>query len=170
MTIPGATDEQRLPICPIYMDYCATTPVDPRVVDKMIPYLREQFGNPASRSHAYGWEAEAAVEEAREQRRRAGRTADPREIIWTSGATEVEQPRDQGRGALLQEQGQAPHHGQDRAQGRARHRARTRARRLRSHVSRRQGRRPDRPRASSRRRSARTRSWSRSCWSTTRSA
>ncbi|ANB73239.1 IscS subfamily cysteine desulfurase [Paraburkholderia phytofirmans] len=72
---------------PIYMDYSATTPVDPRVVDKMIPYLREQFGNPASRSHAYGWDAERAVEEARENVA-ALVNADPREIIWTSGATE----------------------------------------------------------------------------------
>jgi cysteine desulfurase len=72
---------------PIYMDYSATTPVDPRVADKMIPYLREQFGNPASRSHAYGWEAEEAVEEARsEVAKLVG--ADPREIVWTSGATE----------------------------------------------------------------------------------
>jgi cysteine desulfurase len=69
------------------MDYSATTPVDPRVVDKMIPYLREQFGNPASRSHSYGWEAERAVEEAREHVA-ALVNADPREIIWTSGATE----------------------------------------------------------------------------------
>ncbi|MFC5427662.1 IscS subfamily cysteine desulfurase [Paraburkholderia denitrificans] len=76
-----------IPHLPIYMDYSATTPVDPRVVDKMIPYLREQFGNPASRSHAYGWAAERAVEEAREQVA-ALVNADPREIIWTSGATE----------------------------------------------------------------------------------
>jgi cysteine desulfurase len=69
------------------MDYSATTPVDPRVVDKMIPYLREQFGNPASRSHSYGWTAERAVEEARENVA-ALVNADPREIIWTSGATE----------------------------------------------------------------------------------
>ncbi|ALD90187.1 IscS subfamily cysteine desulfurase [Cupriavidus gilardii] len=75
------------PHFPIYMDYSATTPVDPRVADKMIPYLREQFGNPASRSHAYGWEAEKAVEEAREQVA-ALVGADPREIVWTSGATE----------------------------------------------------------------------------------
>lgn len=76
-----------IPHLPIYMDYSATTPVDPRVVDKMIPYLREQFGNPASRSHAYGWDAERAVEEAREQVAALVK-ADPREIIWTSGATE----------------------------------------------------------------------------------
>ncbi|WP_340525110.1 IscS subfamily cysteine desulfurase [Cupriavidus necator] len=75
------------PHFPIYMDYSATTPVDPRVADKMIPYLREQFGNPASRSHAYGWEAERAVEESREQVA-ALVGADPREIVWTSGATE----------------------------------------------------------------------------------
>lgn len=75
------------PHFPIYMDYSATTPVDPRVADKMIPYLREQFGNPASRSHAYGWSAEQAVEEARGHVA-ALVGADPREIIWTSGATE----------------------------------------------------------------------------------
>lgn len=75
------------PHLPIYMDYGATTPVDPRVVDAMIPWLREHFGNPASRSHAYGWEAEAAVEQAREQVA-ALINADPREIVWTSGATE----------------------------------------------------------------------------------
>ena len=75
------------PHFPIYMDYGATTPCDPRVVDAMIPWLREHFGNPASRSHAWGWEAEEAVEKAR------GHVADlvgadPREIVWTSGATE----------------------------------------------------------------------------------
>lgn len=75
------------PHFPIYMDYGATTPCDPRVVDAMIPWLREHFGNPASRSHAWGWEAEEAVETAR------GHVAeligaDPREIVWTSGATE----------------------------------------------------------------------------------
>jgi cysteine desulfurase len=75
------------PHFPIYMDYGATTPVDPRVVDVMVPWLREHFGNPASRSHAWGWEAEEAVEKAREQVA-ALIGADPREIVWTSGATE----------------------------------------------------------------------------------
>ena len=73
---------------PIYLDYSATTPVDPRVADKMIPYLREQFGNPASRSHAYGWEAEKAVEDARGEVA-ALVNCDPRELVWTSGATEA---------------------------------------------------------------------------------
>ncbi len=72
---------------PIYLDYSATTPVDPRVAAKLIPYLSEHFGNPASRSHAYGWETEKAVEEAREHVA-ALINADPKEIVWTSGATE----------------------------------------------------------------------------------
>ena len=76
-----------MPKLPIYLDYSATTPVDPRVAAKMIPYLTEQFGNPASRSHAYGWDAEKAVEQAREEVA-ALVNADPREIVWTSGATE----------------------------------------------------------------------------------
>ena len=75
------------PHFPIYLDYGATTPVDGRVVDAMIPWLREHFGNPASRSHAWGWEAEEAVEQARDHvADLIG--ADPREIVWTSGATE----------------------------------------------------------------------------------
>ena len=75
------------PHFPIYLDYSSTNPCDPRVVDAIVPWLREHFGNPASRSHAWGWEAEAAVETAREQvADLIG--ADPREIVWTSGATE----------------------------------------------------------------------------------
>jgi cysteine desulfurase len=72
---------------PIYLDYSATTPVDPRVAKKMVPFLFDRFGNPASRSHSYGWDAEEAVELAREQvAQLVG--ADPKEIVWTSGATE----------------------------------------------------------------------------------
>jgi cysteine desulfurase len=80
-------DSLKAPHFPIYMDYSATTPIDPRVADKMIPYLREQFGNAASRSHMYGWTAEKAIEEARGHVA-ALVNADSREIIWTSGATE----------------------------------------------------------------------------------
>jgi cysteine desulfurase len=72
---------------PIYLDYSATTPVDPRVAAKMIPYLTESFGNPASRSHAYGWTAEEAVEAARDEVAKLV-NCDAKEIVWTSGATE----------------------------------------------------------------------------------
>jgi len=72
---------------PIYLDYSATTPVDPRVAEKMIPWLTEHFGNPASRSHPYGWEAEQAVENARAEVAKLV-NCDPKEIVWTSGATE----------------------------------------------------------------------------------
>ncbi|QJR14402.1 IscS subfamily cysteine desulfurase [Usitatibacter palustris] len=72
---------------PIYLDYSATTPVDPRVAAKMIPWLTEHFGNPASRSHSFGWEAEEAVEQARLEVAKLV-NCDPKEIVWTSGATE----------------------------------------------------------------------------------
>jgi cysteine desulfurase len=89
---------------PIYFDYSATTPVDPRVVDKMIPFLREAFGNPASRSHAYGWHAEEAVEQARED------VADlvgceAKELVWTSGATESINLAVKGAARFYQERG-----------------------------------------------------------------
>ena len=72
---------------PVYLDYSATTPVDPRVADKMIPYLTEHFGNPASRSHSFGWHTEAAVEQARKDVA-ALVNCDAKELVWTSGATE----------------------------------------------------------------------------------
>jgi cysteine desulfurase len=89
---------------PIYMDYSSTTPVDPRVVEKMLPYLTGQFGNPASRSHSYGWEAEKGVEEAREHVA-ALVNADPREIVWTSGATEGNNLAIKGAAHFYQDKG-----------------------------------------------------------------
>lgn len=89
---------------PIYLDYSATTPVDPRVVDKMVPWLYENFGNPASRSHALGWEAEEAVELAREEVAKLV-NADPREIVWTSGATESDNLAIKGAANFYAERG-----------------------------------------------------------------
>lgn len=89
---------------PVYLDYSATTPVDPRVVDKMVPWLYESFGNPASRSHSYGWDAEAAVEQARADVA-ALVNADPREIVWTSGATESNNLAIKGATAFYQARG-----------------------------------------------------------------
>jgi cysteine desulfurase len=89
---------------PIYLDYSATTPVDPRVVEKMVPWLYENFGNPASRSHSIGWEAEDAVERAREEVAKLV-NADPREIIWTSGATESDNLAIKGAANFYAERG-----------------------------------------------------------------
>jgi cysteine desulfurase len=89
---------------PIYLDYSATTPVDERVGDKMIPYLTQHFGNPASRSHAYGWEAEKAVDEAR-QHVAALVNCDPKEIVWTSGATESDNLAIKGAAHFYAERG-----------------------------------------------------------------
>ena len=111
---------------PIYLDYSATTPVDPRVAEKMIPYLTEHFGNPASRSHAFGWEAEEAVEEAREQVA-ALVHCDPKELVWTSGATESINLALKGAAHFYKDKGKHLDHGEDRAQGDARHHARARA-------------------------------------------
>ena len=92
------------PHFPVYLDYGATTPVDPRVVDAMIPWLREHFGNAASRSHAWGWEAEAAIEQAHGHVA-ALINADPREIVWTSGATESDNLALKGAAHFYQSKG-----------------------------------------------------------------
>jgi cysteine desulfurase len=105
---------------PIYLDYAATTPVDPRVVQKMVPYLVENFGNPASAATAYGWAAEEAVEIAREQVA-ALIGADPREIVWTSGATESNNLAIKGAALFYQAKGKHLITLEDRAQGGARH-------------------------------------------------
>ena len=89
---------------PVYLDYSATTPIDPRVVEAMLPYLTEKFGNPASRSHQYGWDAEAAVENAREEVA-ALVNADPKEIVWTSGATEANNLAIKGAANFYQSKG-----------------------------------------------------------------
>lgn len=89
---------------PIYLDYSATTPVDLRVVEKMVPWLYENFGNPASRSHSFGWESEDAVERAREEVAKLV-NADPREIVWTSGATESDNLAIKGAANFYAERG-----------------------------------------------------------------
>ncbi|GBG14138.1 cysteine desulfurase [Novimethylophilus kurashikiensis] len=89
---------------PIYLDYSATTPVDPRVAEKMIPYLTEHFGNPASRSHVFGWVADKAVEDARAEVA-ALVNCDPKEIVWTSGATESDNLAIKGAAQFYQGRG-----------------------------------------------------------------
>ena len=148
------------PHFPIYMDYAATTPVDPRVVDAMIPWLREHFGNPASRSHACGWEAEAAVEKAREQVA-ALINADPREIVWTSGATESNNLALKGAAHFYKTQGK--HLITVKTEHKAVLDTMRELERQGFEVTYLDvaGRRPARPRQASRRRSGPTRSWSR---------
>ena len=155
--MPDPTDAMKLPI---YLDYSATTPVDPRVAQKMIPYLTERFRQPGVALAFVRLEGGSGGRGSARARRGAGQLR-PEGTRVDVGRDRVDQPRAQGRGALLQGQGQAPRHGQDRAQGDARHDARARARRLRGHLSRRARTTACSTSRRSRRRCGRTRSWCR---------